>query len=110
MRKNRTEQSELGVAPPGFGCSLCDERKDTQLNENEGEFDARSEIEALKIAQATQVAAMAGAQATLAAVDAGSAATSAAVHAGTWSTMVAGAGGLVAGLFLGMAIVSARND
>jgi len=68
------------------------------------EFDARSEIEQLKIAQATQAAAMAGAQATQAAAQAGVAATTAAAQAGTWSTMVAGGVCLIAGLFIGMAI------
>lgn len=69
------------------------------LNQNEGEFDVRGEIEGLKIAQATQAATLAGAQAT-----------QAAAHAGTWSTMVAGFGGLVVGLFLGMAIAHSHND
>ena len=57
------------------------------------EFDARTEIENLKIAQATQAATLAGAQAT-----------QAAAHAGTWSTMVAGGVCMIAGLFLGMTI------
>ncbi len=73
--------------------------KDTALNQNEGEFDARSEIENLKIAQATQAATLAGAQAT-----------QAAAHAGTWSTMSAGFVGLIAGLFLGMAIAHSHAD
>jgi hypothetical protein len=69
------------------------------LNQNEGEFDARSEIEGLKIAQATQAATLAGAQAT-----------QAAAHAGTWSTITFGAAGLIAGLFLGMAIAHSHAD
>lgn len=69
------------------------------------EFDARNEIEQLKIAQATQAATMAGAQATQAAAQAGLASTTAATQAGTWSTMVAGGVCLIAGLFLGMTIV-----
>ena len=55
-------------------------------------------VHALETAQATQAAAMAGAEAT-----------QAAAHAGTWSTMLAGAGGFVVGIFLGMAITNARR-
>ncbi len=71
------------------------------------EFDARNEIENLKIAQATQAATVVGAEATQAAVQAGMAATNAAAHAGTIAMVVAGSIGAVAGLFLGMAIVKA---
>jgi len=79
------------------------------------DFDARREIEDLKIAQATQAATLAGAQATQAATlagaqatqaatEAGLAATNAAAHAGTIGMVVAGSIGVVAGLFLGMTI------
>jgi hypothetical protein len=81
-----------------------DERNRNLANE---EFDARGEIEALKIAQATQAATLAGAQATQAAAQAGVAATNAAAQAGTVAMVVAGSVGAIAGLFLGMAI--ARN-
>ena len=55
-------------------------------------------------ADATQAAVQAGAATTNAATHAGAATTNAATHAGTWSTMAAGAAGLVAGIFLGLAI------
>ena len=67
-------------------------------------FDARSEIEQLKIAQATQAAAQAGAQATQAATLAGAQATQAAVQAGIMATMAAGSVALIVGLFLGCLI------
>ena len=59
----------------------------------------QDKVHDLEVAQATQAATLAGAQAT-----------QAAAHAGTWSTMLAGAGGLVVGMFLGMAIRSARRS
>lgn len=65
-------------------------------------------VHALEVAQATQAAGMAGAEATMAASQAGMTATGAAMQAGTWSTMIAGAVGMVAGLFLGMAIARSR--
>ena len=73
-------------------------------NQSNEDFDTRSEIEALKIAQATQAATLAGAQATQAAAQAGVAATNAAAQAGTVAMVVAGSVGAIAGLFLGMAI------
>jgi ElaB/YqjD/DUF883 family membrane-anchored ribosome-binding protein len=39
-----------------------------------------------------------------AATEAGAHATQVATHAGTWSAIIAGAGGLVIGIFLGLAI------
>ncbi len=77
------------------------ERNDDLTTED---FDARNEIELLKIAQATQAATLVGAQATQAAVQAGVAATSAAAQAGTVAMVIAGSVGAFAGLFLGMAI------
>jgi hypothetical protein len=74
---------------------------DAMTSEN---FDAREEIEQLKIAQATQAATLAGAQATQAAAQAGMAATNAAAQAGTVAMVIAGSVGAVVGLFLGMAI------
>ena len=44
-----------------------------------------------------------------AATDAGAHATQAAAHAGTWSTMVAGAAGLVVGMFLALALSATRS-
>jgi len=44
-----------------------------------------------------------------AAADAGAQATQAATHAGTWSTMVAGAAGLVVGMFLALALTATRS-
>ncbi len=69
---------------------------------NDEEVDER--LHSLETAQAVQVATQTGAQATQAATQAGQAATTAAAHAGTWSTMSAGGAGLVAGIFLGLAI------
>jgi hypothetical protein len=79
-------------------CPVRSER-DYDLNQNEGAFNARSEIENLKIGQASQAATMAGAQAT-----------QMAAQAGTWSTMEAGFVGFIAGIFLGMAIARSRHD
>ncbi len=45
-----------------------------------------------------------------AATDAGAHATQAATHAGTWSTMVAGAGGLIVGMFLALALTSGTRS
>ena len=58
----------------------------------------QDKVKDLEVAQATQDATLAGAQAM-----------QAAAHAGTWSTMLAGAGGLVVGMFMGMAIAKARG-
>ena len=55
--------------------------------------DLKQEVEDLKTAQATQAATLAGAQAT-----------QTAMQAGTWATMAAGFGGLIVGIFLGIAI------
>jgi hypothetical protein len=77
-------------------------------SENSDSFDARKEVENLKIAQATQTAAVAGAEATQAAVQAGMAATNAAAHAGTIAMVVAGSIGAVVGLFLGLTISRAN--
>jgi hypothetical protein len=44
-----------------------------------------------------------------AATEAGAHATQAATHAGTWSTMLAGAGGLVVGMFLALALTATRS-
>jgi hypothetical protein len=54
--------------------------------------------------EATQAAAMAGAEATQGALQAGNMATTTAMQAGTMMTMAAGAGGFIAGIFLGLAI------
>ncbi|MFI8085339.1 hypothetical protein ACIF6L_31680 [Kitasatospora sp. NPDC086009] len=52
-----------------------------------------SKVHGLETALAVQEANMAGAQAT-----------QAVAHSGTWSVMAAGAGALIVGIFLGMAI------
>ena len=44
-----------------------------------------------------------------AATNAGAHATQAATHAGTWSTMLAGAAGLIVGMFLSLALVAKRS-
>lgn len=64
----------------------------------EGMKELQDQVKGLEIAQATQAATLAGAQAA-----------QAAAHAGTWSTMLAGAGGLVVGIFLGIVIASAKR-
>jgi hypothetical protein len=65
--------------------------------------DVREEVQELKHAIELQAATQAGVDATQAATLAGAQATQAAAHAGTWSTMLAGAGGLIVGLFLALA-------
>ena len=55
------------------------------------------QVKGLEVSQAGQAATLAGAQAT-----------QAAAHAGTWSTMAAGAGMLIVGIFLGLAINKRR--
>lgn len=61
-------------------------------------------VHALETAQATQAASMAGAEATQAAAQAGNMATTAAMTTGTMTTMAAGSVGLIAGIFLGLAM------
>lgn len=61
-------------------------------------------IHSLEVAQATQAATAAGAEATQGAVQAGNMATTTAMTTGTMTTMAAGAAGLVAGIFLGLAL------
>ena len=56
------------------------------------------QVKGLEVSQAGQAATIAGAQTT-----------QAAAHAGTWSTMAAGAGMLVVGIFLGLAINNKRR-
>jgi hypothetical protein len=58
----------------------------------------QSEVQELKTAMAVQEATMAG-----------QAATDAAAHAGTWSTMMAGSVAFIVGMFLGVAVASARR-
>ena len=60
--------------------------------------DVRQEIEELKKSMEVQAATQAGAHAT-----------QAATHAGTWSTMLAGAAGLVVGMFLALALTATRS-
>ena len=66
--------------------------------------DLAERVHGLETAQAVQQATQAGAEATQSAAMAGIEATQAAAHAGTWTTLGAGAAGLVAGIFLGLAI------
>jgi hypothetical protein len=65
-------------------------------------------LHAVEVAQATGTATLAGAQATQAAAQAGTTATTAAMQAGNVAMMAAGSLGLVAGIFIGLAIRSAR--
>jgi ElaB/YqjD/DUF883 family membrane-anchored ribosome-binding protein len=60
--------------------------------------DVRQEIQDLKKSMEVQAATQAGANAT-----------QAATHAGTWSTMLAGATGLVVGMFLALALTATRS-
>jgi hypothetical protein len=80
------------------GLSTGSERMDSMASNEELVSKLQDELKGLEVSQATQAATLAGAQAT-----------QAAAHAGTWSTMLAGAAGLVVGIFLGIAIVSARR-
>ena len=61
--------------------------------------DLREEIQELRKAVEVQAATEAGAHAT-----------QAAAHAGTWATMAAGAGGLVVGMFLALALMAASRS
>ena len=56
-------------------------------------------VHELEVAHATQAATLAGAQAT-----------QAAAHAATWSTMLAGTGGLIIGMFLGIAVANGSRS
>lgn len=73
------------------------------------ESDVVERLHAVETAQAVQSAVQTGAQATQAATQAGAATTNAAAHAGTLSTMATGSIGLVAGIFLGIAIATGRK-
>ena len=61
-------------------------------------------VHALETAQAAHGAATAGMEATQAAAQAGNMATTAAMTTGTMTTMAAGSLGLIAGIFLGLAM------
>ncbi len=61
-------------------------------------------VHALETAQAGQAAATAGMEATQGAVQAGNMATTTAMTTGTMTTMAAGSMGLIAGIFLGLAM------
>ena len=70
----------------------------TTATESRNEHDVRQEIQDLKKSMEVPAATEAGAHAT-----------QAATHAGTWSTMLAGAGGLVVGMFLALALTAFRR-
>ncbi len=70
----------------------------TESKNGTAEMDVEQEIQELKKAMEVQAATEAGAHAT-----------QAATHAGTWSTMLAGAGGLVVGMFLALALTATRS-
>ena len=83
----------------------------TTTRQGEGamaEQDLQERVEQLEKGLAVAETTQAGAQATQAAVQAGQASTTAASIAGMWAAIGAGAGGLVAGVFLGIAIVKGR--
>jgi hypothetical protein len=71
--------------------------------------DVESRVRTLETAQATQAAALAGAEATQAAATAGMTATGMAMQAGNMATVAAGSTALVVGIFLGLAIATARR-
>lgn len=62
----------------------------------------------VEVAQATGAATLAGAQATQAAAQAGTMATQTAMQAGNAGMMAAGGAGLIAGIFIGLAIRATR--
>lgn len=72
------------------------------------EKEIQERLHALEVAQATGAATLAGAQATQAAAQAGTTATTAAMQAGNAGMMAAGGAGFIAGVFIGLAIRSAR--
>ena len=83
----------------------------TPTKETQGkDTDVREEIQELKHSMQLQAATQAGVDATQVATTAGAQATQAAVQAGTWSTMIVGGAGLVAGLFLGLALVATSRS
>jgi hypothetical protein len=67
----------------------------TQTESRNETKDVRQEIQDLKKSVEVQAATEAGAHAT-----------QAAAHAGTWATMLAGAGGVVVGMFLALALTA----
>ena len=91
--ESETESAEKGI---------------TYLTSENEDFDVRSELEQLKIGQATQAATLAGAQATQGAATAGIASTNAAAQAGLVGTWAAGSIGLIVGIFLGILIAKSR--
>ena len=70
----------------------------TESRNGTSSIDVEQEIQDLKKSMEVQAATEAGAHAT-----------QAATHAGTWSTMLAGAGGLVVGMFLALALTATRS-
>jgi ElaB/YqjD/DUF883 family membrane-anchored ribosome-binding protein len=70
----------------------------TETNDRAQTKDVRQEIEELKKNLEVQIATQAGVNAT-----------QAGTHAGTWSTMLAGAAGLVVGMFLAVALTASRS-
>ena len=71
--------------------------------------DLQNDLQELRKEFEVQAATQGGAQATQAATQAGQMSTMAATQAGTWSTMAAGWGGMIVGMFLGLAIFNSRK-
>jgi hypothetical protein len=90
--------------------STMTESKNKNPSNEQSDMDVRQEVQELKHQIELQGATLAGVDATQAATLAGAQATQAAAHAGTWSTMLAGAGGLVVGLFLALAFAGISRD
>lgn len=91
-------------ADPRLPSPQADPNREEELVDMPENDDVIERLHAVETAQAVQAAVQAGAEATQGAVQAGAATTNAATHAGTWSAMVAGAAGLIVGIFLGLAI------
>ena len=83
-----------------------------EVFEGRSDMDEKEIVErlhAVEVAQATGAATLAGAQATQAAAQAGTTATTAAMNAGNVGMMATGSVGLIAGIFLGLAIGAGRS-
>jgi hypothetical protein len=74
--------------------------RETTMDDKE----TQERLHAVEVAQAAGGATLAGAQATQAAAQAGTTATVTAMQAGNMATMAAGSLGLIAGIFIGLAV------
>jgi len=88
----------------GDGMSIDTTERDSGMDQKEIE----ERLHTVEVAQATGAATLAGAQATQGAAQAGTTATMAAMQAGNMAMMAAGSLGLIAGIFLGIALSAKR--